>query len=968
VTGNQKGYMSERVMLQEVGYIQSDFMSYDFNDPGVERSDNDQVGGKRRKKLATLGGAIAAYVAVDEFTGYVFGRLVKSVASPIQLIVELFAEYEKNGHQVRQFAADEGVSSSSNCRVMTTEVERYIIEKRCKLVKADPHNHRNGTAEVERMIQTIKNRMRMAFQYALANQNITRLGYSVIGIMKMWGEMFMWAVEVENMKMAKGNDRKSKFEMFTGMIPNIQERRMLPIFAVIKVHRESGKTREDASEGGYYQYALYCGPCPFGKGVIRAAIVQGGRVSILRTSKYKGVSDGGDAYQPVVVGRGIENVVRDHMVGMSEGESEDQFGRRGVNEIEDSNEEVKNGDNVNRGGGRQTRFSGLKHVNVYSALDWTTYESDEMMFDPVKGEVVIVTEDEGEEVRKAVDIDAFVVVREGIPKNFRLALSDPRWGEAARNEFNTITNVMGTLVKIGDDDAKMLIRAGADKVILFPIYERKIKEGNEVLKVRLVGNGKTQFKAGQTYSPTPTRTEFMMLLHVSAALGWVLVHLDETRAFLSSRYSGETRVVAKVGGMNESWDVIGALYGLRTSPRDYRREVLKRLNGMGFVQAQACSCIFRNDQGVIIFDFVDDFVMGGKNKCAVEEAVRKYRTLATTTSPIWDPQVVLGHELSRNLERREITVSLRGKIMEVVEEWMSFGVVKRKVPLAKGDYLVSESDLEVCAGSEYLDDNGRRLYQKIVGQLVWIHGVRMDLSFVMSYLTGYTFKPRKHHFSVAIGTVGYLWETVELVLVLGGDLNVRAYSDSSHGTSRDYRSVCGSVIKLSEQAGAVIAKSVVSIYVRLSSFEAEMEAMNVTIKLLNWILKVKVDLIGKVAEIPVVYGDNKSMVDFVKGDGEAKGVRHIEMKMYYVREEYLKKKFELEFMRGEIIPADLLTKVGSRSDFERFRGYILGYMNDKIMTEEGVLGRSDGLPCEGFPLRGSSVMVTRGTVGCVGGK
>lgn len=63
-----------------------------------------------------------------------------------------------------------------------------------------------------------------------------------------------------------------------------------------------------------------------------------------------------------------------------------------------------------------------------------------------------------------------------------------------------------------------------------------------------------------------------------------------------------------------------------------------------------------------------------------------------------------------------------------------------------------------------------------------------------------------------------------------------------------------------------------------------------------------------------------------------------------------------------------MTKVGSRSDFERFRGYILGYMNDKIMTEEGVLGRSDGLPCEGFPLRGSSVMVTRGTVGCVGGK
>ena len=51
------------------------------------------------------------------------------------------------------------------------------------------------------------------------------------------------------------------------------------------------------------------------KGVIRAAVVQKGVISILRTSKYKGVSDGGDARQYVNVNGGIEKVIRDQIEG-----------------------------------------------------------------------------------------------------------------------------------------------------------------------------------------------------------------------------------------------------------------------------------------------------------------------------------------------------------------------------------------------------------------------------------------------------------------------------------------------------------------------------------------------------------------------------------------------------------------------------------------------------------------------------
>jgi hypothetical protein len=52
---------------------------------------------------------------------------------------------------------------------------------------------------------------------------------------------------------------------------------------------------------------------------------------------------------------------------------------------------------------------------------------------------------------------------------------------------------------------RALVGGGADRVMLFPVYGRKVKEGKEVMKVRLVCNGKAQHGAGETYAPTPSR-------------------------------------------------------------------------------------------------------------------------------------------------------------------------------------------------------------------------------------------------------------------------------------------------------------------------------------------------------------------------------------------------------------------------------------------------------------------------------
>jgi hypothetical protein len=49
-------------------------------------------------------------------------------------------------------------------------------------------------------------------------------------------------------------------------------------------------------------------------------------------------------------------------------------------------------------------------------------------------------------------------------------------------------------------------------------------------------------------------------------------------------------IVASVRGVKGVYKVSGALYGLKTSPRDDHEEVVERLTPMGFVRDSICRC------------------------------------------------------------------------------------------------------------------------------------------------------------------------------------------------------------------------------------------------------------------------------------------------------------------------------------------------------------------------------------------
>ena len=208
-------------------------------------------------------------------------------------------------------------------------------------------------------------------------------------------------------------------------------------------------------------------------------------------------------------------------------------------------------------------------------------------FNDNKTEIINNEEYDKKETLLSVSYKAVTV---GVPKTFTLALQDPIWGEAARKEYNTIMVETKAVVECNQEIAKAHVRNGAEVLRMLAVYEEKEKDGQLVRKVRLVvANGKQHNVHGATYSPTPSREEFLIFMHYFAVLDCDYYHVDEVRAFLNAMTQDKHTTYVKYSGDPKFYEILGALYGMKTASRDYQDLVASRMEHFGFIRLHMCS-------------------------------------------------------------------------------------------------------------------------------------------------------------------------------------------------------------------------------------------------------------------------------------------------------------------------------------------------------------------------------------------
>lgn len=363
-------------------------------------------------------------------------------------------------------------------------------------------------------------------------------------------------------------------------------------------------------------------------------------------------------------------------------------------------------------------------------------------------------------------------------------------------------------------------------------------------------------------------------------------------------------------------------------------KVAERFASLGFTRLAMCGCIYTKrvaDSLVIVYSYVDDFIFtGSTDRTVIEAELLKFRELAQTTEPMWDAPVLLGMEFERDREKHIITCKMPKKIEELSKRCEDHISKPKLVPMPQSGYIVHDSKLDELEPEDaaFLSYKDRLEYMALVGGLIWIGGVRHDILFAVLYLTWSTHQPRGHHLRMAYNVIAYLKATAGLVLVLGGkgDIRVIACSDASLGTGPKYRSVIAFFIRLGELAGAVVAKTRSTTTVCLSSFESEFDGAATALKAIQRVVNILEELQQKLHDIPILLCDNRAMLEFIRGNTDAKAARHMALRMWFVREKFLKGDACLpEFVNGNKMPADKMTKVGDRAGFNEHVVEIMGH-------------------------------------------
>ena len=132
------------------------------------------------------------------------------------------------------------------------------------------------------------------------------------------------------------------------------------------------------------------------------------------------------------------------------------------------------------------------------------------------------------------------------------------------------------------------------------------------------------------------------------------------------------------------------------------------------------------------------------------------------------------------------------------------------------------------------------------------------------------------------------------------------------------------MLKLHPQSGAVSATSKSTQCVILNIFEGELDGVSKGVQALNRVHNTLTEYNIPLSHTPVLYGDNLAVVDFIHGRGSAKGVRHMQLRLWYCREQNVMANVDVEHMAGAELVADYLTKLADIDQHNLFTIELLG--------------------------------------------
>lgn len=819
------------------------------------------------------GGYRGFFLLVDYKTNYLYAGMVASKSEHTRVLQNYMIKVVMANNCKWKVLQSDSESIFKSKRVANWLRKHYIA-----LQLSTPYQHwQNGQVEV--YVGHVMNRARTLMQ-----------SYNVPT--KYWNFAVLYAIYTMN-RMPNASTGISAVEALTGDIPDVSK--LVPFYAPGVFHLTS-----DERKGPWDNKAKPCRMLGYADGYARAYTIMSvvsGKV-IVRENCIFDIADMDPSVEDIEEDRGID---RDDLVEydrlLEDSEDEDD-----TSTVDSNIEEVE-----------------LEPVNTDQDTTDQEDDTDEQYLNQSRLDTYMTLLDVWHnDMVQLLSVTALALPPN--PKTVDEALASAhgeQWRKAITKELD------GFILRDTFGDAEQEGYGMKTKLILYYKYDSAY---NIVCKARLVVCGYSQRKGidyHETYSPTTTNPIVLMLLCIAGLRDCKVASFDVSAAFLEGR--ADTQMFAWLPAEIDSTntkrrvEILGNWYGAKQAGKIWNELLDNILCGIGFIRCADMPCLYSWKYGndwMYCTVHVDDGMIICNDVSLVTELVTRMMEHLHKVEATEHLQLYLGMDIERSVDGRYFQVSQE---RYVKTKFKGYDRVYH-TPMATGINLrVTEPNMN---NRSLLPDTGTMRYLA--------DRSRPDILVALGEAsTGGGESPSDQHVAVIERIKHYLSYTCDAAIHVGGTTPVQlfGYCDAAYVNTGNCKSRLGSCLFMNEDSGAISCVSRNDTTVSHSSTEAEIKALDMLVREVVYFRKILEFMGYEQLQPSRIYCDNKSAIELCKILKVNHKVKHINVRIQYIREQINARVIEIVFVSTDLNVADVLTKALAREAHERHTDVLLhGHM------------------------------------------
>ena len=269
-----------------------------------------------------------------------------------------------------------------------------------------------------------------------------------------------------------------------------------------------------------------------------------------------------------------------------------------------------------------------------------------------------------------------------------------------------------------------------------------------------------------------TLASIRILLAIAVHNGLDIIHADIPQAFLKAKLDTDIWLQLppgitfkdKDGKVFKCVKLIRSLYGLRDSPSNFNKELVRFMKSAGFKQLECDKCIFVHHDEVtkkfvLVGCEVDDLIITGNDAACITRLKKKLVDEYNVTD--WERIAsFLGVNIDYDLDSGVLAMDVKSKIEKLFEEHSILNVlknVKANTPITEDNLNVpniakekwAPVDHYIC--EKYASINGAIIYMSIT--------CRPDITFAIGKTSRGMHQPTPAHVAALKHLISYMWKT-----------------------------------------------------------------------------------------------------------------------------------------------------------------------------------------------------------------